>query len=335
MATGNLFLGTARRSVGDVTFYVSKGEQRSRVRRRVIANPRTTRQLVQRSVVANISRLYSLGQEIFNHSFQGYNTPADNQVRFNKVNVSRLRALMQQDIEADRDWDLCTARIGARGIAVAVPFVGLQVSEGSYAQTAFSFNADNNEFRLPAATTNEKIKDFAARVGLIPGDIYTIVAFFVSSEESDPVGVFSRVETAVPGWCLYPCAFDYAQIEVKASVTADETVINSETPMSAIFDGAHISGFEGNLLLNEGLSYYSIPLAGSIPSTMGGQALIRSRYGEDLRSTSYLVPTHTDSQSDPYYKGMRYGLTFNELQEAWGDAGTVATPDKILTGEDF
>lgn len=334
MATGNFFLGTARRSVGDVTFYVSRGEQRSRVRRRVIANPRTTRQLVQRSVVANISRLYSLGQEIFNHAFQGYNTPYDNQVRFNKVNVSRLRALMLQDIEADRDWDLCTARIGARGISVAVPFIGLQVSEGGYAQTAFTFSESDNMFRLPAPTTGEKIKDFAARVGLIPGDIYTIVAFFVSSIESDPVAIYSRVVPAYPGQCLYPCTFDYAQIEVKASVTTDETVIDANTLMSALFDAAHALNFS-TAALGDGLDFAYTPLSNSIPQTMGGQALIRSRYGEDLRSTSYLVPTSTDTQTNPYYKGMRYGLTFAELQEAWGNTGPVATPDKILTGEDF
>lgn len=334
MATGNFFLGTARRSVGDVTFYVSRGEQRSRVRRRVIANPRTTRQLVQRSVVANISRLYSLGQEIFNHSFQGYNTPYDNQLRFNKVNVSRLRALMLQDIEADRDWDLCTARVGARGISVAVPFIGMQVSEGSYPQTAFTFDSTNNEFLLPSPTTNEKVKDFAARAGLIPGDIYTLVAFFVSSAESDPVAIYSRVVPAYPGQCLYPCMFDYAQLEVKSDVLTNETVITGTSLLSVLFNGAHFRDFATAQLV-EGLTWNCCPIFQSFPDCMGGQALIRSRYGEDLRSTSYLVPSSTDSQTNPYYMGMRYGLTFAELQEAWGNTGPVATPDKILTGEDF
>ena len=48
MAKGNLILGTASRSIGDVTMYRRNGQQVSRARVRNIGNPRTEGQAKQR-----------------------------------------------------------------------------------------------------------------------------------------------------------------------------------------------------------------------------------------------------------------------------------------------
>lgn len=58
MGKGNMLLGYARGSVGDVTFYRSGGSQRSRARNRNPNNPKTEKQQTQRSRFANAVKFY-------------------------------------------------------------------------------------------------------------------------------------------------------------------------------------------------------------------------------------------------------------------------------------
>lgn len=72
MAKGNMFLGMARGKVGDVVFYRADGQQLSRVRNRNPRNPRTNAQLFQRAIMATVVQAYAAGKELFDHSFQGF-----------------------------------------------------------------------------------------------------------------------------------------------------------------------------------------------------------------------------------------------------------------------
>lgn len=96
MAKYNLFLGTATGSVGDVTMYVSGGKQVSRVRRRVIANPRSTIQIAQRVIVKTCAAAYSVMKPLVSQSFQGCSGRAANQSRFLRLNVSALRSHLEE-----------------------------------------------------------------------------------------------------------------------------------------------------------------------------------------------------------------------------------------------
>lgn len=91
MARGNLFLGTARGSLGDITMYRFDGQQVSRVRVRKIKNPQTEAQMVPRIVLATVSKAYSMMQPIVSQSFQGYEGQEKNMRRFMKMNVLQLR----------------------------------------------------------------------------------------------------------------------------------------------------------------------------------------------------------------------------------------------------
>lgn len=92
MATGNLFLGSAKRSVGDVTMYVRNGKQVSRVRRRTVSNPRTGLQLAQRCILKTVSTAYSVLAPICCQSFQGKQSKSMNQARFQRLNLDMLRS---------------------------------------------------------------------------------------------------------------------------------------------------------------------------------------------------------------------------------------------------
>lgn len=91
MAKDNLFLGTARGSVGDIVFSRLDGQQVARVRNRAPHNPQSPAQMVQRIIMSTVGKAYSLMQEITNHSFEGFEGSQGSQRKFMEFNVSILR----------------------------------------------------------------------------------------------------------------------------------------------------------------------------------------------------------------------------------------------------
>lgn len=71
MAIGNLFLGTARKTIGDIVMYRRNGEQLSRVRVRKIANPRTEAQALQRNYMAPVTKFYAPLADVLEKSWEG------------------------------------------------------------------------------------------------------------------------------------------------------------------------------------------------------------------------------------------------------------------------
>lgn len=103
MAKGNMLLGKARGSVGDLTFSVSNGEQISRAKAKSVKNPRTDAQMIQRVIMATTVQAYSGMQAIVDHSFQGvaYQGPSMN--KFNSLNSKALRSAYAAAIGKDTD----------------------------------------------------------------------------------------------------------------------------------------------------------------------------------------------------------------------------------------
>lgn len=71
MSQGNMLLGYARGSVGDVTFYRSGGSQRARARNRKPNNPRSSSQMTQRAKFASAVKFYKRAvSNFFRFAFQ-------------------------------------------------------------------------------------------------------------------------------------------------------------------------------------------------------------------------------------------------------------------------
>ncbi len=104
MSKGNLFLGQARGSVGDVTFSRMDGKQVARARNRAPKNPRSILQVLQRVCFATASKAYSAMSPIVDHSFEGLAAGTPNQSRFLVVNNGLLRDKLA-DIIAYPDLD--------------------------------------------------------------------------------------------------------------------------------------------------------------------------------------------------------------------------------------
>ena len=91
MAKGNLFLGTARKTIGDVVLYRRNGVQQSRVRVRHIANPKTEAQALQRNYMAPVTRFYSPLADVLERSWEGLNR-SESLSAFLKENVDLARS---------------------------------------------------------------------------------------------------------------------------------------------------------------------------------------------------------------------------------------------------
>lgn len=321
MAIDNIFLGLGRKSVGDVTLYRRAGKQCARVRVRNVRNPRSYKQLFTRSILSNIAQLYATGIEIFNHAFEGRSTGMECQKRFMKLNVDRLRSMMTADYNSGAEPSACKARIGARNLKVGVPFEGLQVSEGNYSQNFFVYDSAQYGFAAPAVSDGETVAAYARRVGLVPDDIYTFVCFDVSPDK-DYMANYGPEAPTNHLMAIYPCYMAYAQLKVHADILSDNTPLTSTSLLLSLFDyygGEDVS----EVMVSEAVTQ----LAVLTHMSCGGIACIRSKWGTDLRSTSFLQPSHED--------GFDFGITYHLLEQAWGDQAGINRADLILDGDNF
>lgn len=89
MSHGNMLLGYARGSVGDVTFYRSGGSQRARARNRKPNNPRSSSQMTQRAKFASAVKFYKRAvSNFFRFAYQD-----------KKGNESDYNAFMRHNIQ--------------------------------------------------------------------------------------------------------------------------------------------------------------------------------------------------------------------------------------------
>lgn len=92
MSKGNMLLGMARGKVGDLVFTRRNGEQITRPRVRVVNNPKTEGQQIQRMIFASCIWAYQKLRSVCDHSFEGVKYGADSQAKFMSENLKALRA---------------------------------------------------------------------------------------------------------------------------------------------------------------------------------------------------------------------------------------------------
>ena len=329
MAKGNLFQGMGRGKVGDVVFSRLNGEQISRVRNRHPKNPRSNSQLYQRAIMATVMQAYSAGKAIFDHSFEGYAVGAQNQRRFLSLNAKMLRQLVATDINTPLKGDAQKARVVAPGVSVPVanPFI---ISRGSYQQNLFTFDSTKVEFKLPEAASEETVAQYAARVGLVAGDIYT---FVVLAEKKD-IAYESNIHDDILSFQNY-CSFGFVRLIVKDGLSnVNDAAEGYDQLFSVQTSGgdfersdAQLRDFEislglgiGNMLSNNASDY----------TNTGAIGLIRSRLDQDLRSDSVLYVKYGTTAED------MFGIASEYILDEWKNATTsVGDSDLILEGGDI
>lgn len=321
MAKGNLFLGTASGKVGDVVMYRANGEQCSRVRNRHPRNPNSTKQAIQRAVLATVAQLYSIGQELFDHSFQGKSVGRESQRFFLKRNADILRAAVIADLNAGNAGAACAARVVAPGLTCAVPFVGALVANGNYDNRVFGWNASSYGYSIPApASAQETVGEYATRVGLVAGDIYTFG--YISNNSDTDAPLFSvNHQSKYAG--VYRAYFGYIQFLVPETIFNSSELVTGKK-LSEVFE---VAG--GNVDLSDLVTIGGgqlIDLMNLCGDDEGCIFCIRSRWDSDLRSTSFLMPGTAE---------MAYGLATDSLLPAWRDKAGLNDVELILDGSNF
>lgn len=163
MAKGNLLLGTAGNSVGDVVMYRREGAQVSRVRVRKIKNPKTDAQSLQRAAFSPVAKFYSPLAVVLERSFEGL-SKMKSYNKFLKTNIDLARA---------NGWLL------PKGTGFfPLPY---KLSQGSLPSIQLEYSGATNGFFIPWADVDASpttIGDLSAHFvanGYRNGDVVTII----------------------------------------------------------------------------------------------------------------------------------------------------------------
>ena len=232
MAKGNLILGTAKNSVGDVVMYRREGAQITRVRVRNVKNPKTNAQSFQRAIMAPIAKFYSPLSVVLERSFEGL-SKAKSHNKFNQVNANLARK---------NKWAL------PKGTGFfPLPYV---LSEGTLPSLSY-YVEGNLSMQTPGLTAENAtiggLSTSLATLGLKDGDVITIL---VVGQTSTGSNVFSYVPKTVQFVVDSTSTKTFAQAFGSAwEVTVSGGAINIETTDgSSMKAGAIIAArFDGNM----------------------------------------------------------------------------------------
>lgn len=219
MAKGNMLLGMARGSVGDVTFYRDGGLQRARSRNRQPNNPRSNKQQTQRALFANCVKFYKLTASKF------YKFAYENK----KVNESYYNAFMRENLKR--------GVMMSKSAFYTEPYPALGnwlMSRGSLA-TINNANDDTTQspiFDLGAAWTgipDDKVTIAAMSSAMIAtgryevGDIITMVRFSTKS-------LGQALPSVTPDATKLQSLFEYFQFLVDPNNTQKFLDLFGDTP---------------------------------------------------------------------------------------------------------
>ena len=320
MSKGNLFLGQGRGSVGDVVFYRANGQQLARSRNRSPRNPKTDAQLLQRAISATIVQAYKSGKVIFDHSFEGKQVPVGNQRRFLSVNMRKLRAAVISELATPAATS--NARVASPGTTYPVPW-SYRISEGSLIQNLFEVTAVTEgqdiglKVKMVAAQEGETVAQYAARLNLAAGEIYTLVGFAINNEQSGSDDLISR-----------EASFGFSRLIMKDISTS--TVAMSAATYGDFFT-VDTSGAQLPLatLVSANLDITQIVPGASTPT--GSIGVIRSNENSGLRSTSDMVcPFEIDNSLENIW-----GVAPINLFTAWSRESSGLQSPLILEGGGF
>lgn len=272
MATGNMLLGQARGSVGDLTFYRRSGKQVTRAKATQVSNPKSTAQMIQRMIFATAAAAYSRLRSICDHSFENVQYGAKSQARFMSLNLARLRA----NYSAPADIDLVDSIAYAARNDAAYSGQGLIIARGSLPEILVSKDDDNDGILLGFGTTiagaTPTISDVLTALNAIPGDQITIVAMqdIGGGDTFTPVIMKSRYV-------------------VDANATSEQLATAWDpTGAAAAFDSVKTQVGECRLVSNGAGKPMYVMAAGEEPIA-AGVILSRQEGGKWLRSNAVLV----------------------------------------------
>lgn len=181
-----MLLGLSRKKLGDIVFYRSDGQQRARVRVRVIKNPRSAKQAVQRMVLATASKTLAALRGLYNHSFENVAVGTPSLRYAQRILMEGYRAKAAAGISgAGANGN--QAEFAIKGAPIAGCFAGMPLTKGRLTFKAISLQEVDSEgadgLIMTTGTLAESISTQAAyvaelaKLGIEPGDQLTFVCY--------------------------------------------------------------------------------------------------------------------------------------------------------------
>lgn len=330
MGKGNLLQGMGRGKLGDTVFYRAMGSQMFRVRNRIVKNPKSVGQQIQRSLMATVTKAYSQLQVICNHSFENVAYGAASQSYFVKKNLDLLRkaavAYTENNLSGIGEYNM--PYIVAPGTVASVCPNKLVISEGSLQQTAFTVEDgqwDSAMVVQPSLGGQAKTKEFLESLG---DRMYTLV---VVRAQSPILGTRADKQ----GNALWSTEILYSRIKRNDVPLASEDA-------AKVIDGTIIKylTIETNMKKSDGLYDW---FAGEAPFNSEDIAccVIASKFDgrKWLRSSESLVINKNGNFGETNAEvktGSAFGLDFAFGLDLWtGTSQSLATSDKLLNGGKF
>ena len=321
-----MFQGQARGSVGDVVFYRMDGKQISRVRNREPKNPRSQAQLAQRAITATVMRAYSAGKEIFDHSFEGKPVPMGSMREFLSLNMNALRQALAYDLEV-KPTSHINVILNAPKTNSPVPNQYI-ISKGSLNENFFTITdptqTDQDALvKTPAALEGETLMEYAQRVGLHVGDIFTFVGFTSDYNQT----VFTTPNGNGSGAYQEMGKFFYVRLIVTDAINSELPV--EDQMVGNIFEISGSSNVDNTIFFESHLAGLAANAQQMLTFTEPGEqaiaiGCIRSDVNEKYRSNETLHWTKWNNV---------LGIDWQNLFLAWTkDATRIGTSDLILEG---
>lgn len=233
-----MLLGLARKKLGDVVFYRSEGQQRSRVRVREIKNPRSAKQSMQRMILATAAKMAAAYEPLVNHSFEGVAVGVASVRHFRSLAMQALRATASLSVSENPDAP--AADFAIKGAPIVGGLDGLPISRGSLGMKSPTFDANeefgfNITYPLATITTQAQYEAALAEIGLVPGDQLTLVQLMINTDI--PVATFGKESNFAQG-------VRYARVTFKSELPENfsGTLVVGDT-----FNSALIESQQGNM----------------------------------------------------------------------------------------
>lgn len=331
MAKGNLIMGTARGKLGEVVFSRQNGQQVSRQYIRNPKNPKTQGQQIQRAIMATVSKMYGMGKEIFDHSFQGKGVPAGSMRRFLKVNADALRSTIVYHIENQSEPEESFGWVCSPNALSAAPNEYI-ISEGTFKSSPFTKLNKNNGTYGEFAGLNKvyantlTVKQLFELFNIEAGDIFTMV---VLSAEEDSMTQLTSPTTHFGTLRLIARQLDAAIANTPVSTaTLGEAFKISSKGLSA----AAVTNVADNPLWTEtanvvtGIVLFNLSEVlptGQIPACVGW---IASHEGSKERSSATMAMCSTLTAD-------YWSVAAIDLISAWSAGTSYAPSDLYLEGQ--
>lgn len=331
MGKGNLLQGMGRGKLGDTVFYRQNGSQMFRVRNRMVKNPKSTGQQIQRSLMATVTKAYSQLQIICNHSFENVAYGAASQSYFVKKNLDLLRkaafAYTENNLSGIGKYNM--PYIVAPGTTATVCPNKLLISEGSLLQDVFTIGGgvEGEQLSITASVGSKATaKTFLDAIGK---KMYTLVLVRAKS----PI---LGTRTDKQGTALWRTEVLFSRIRRNDVQISEEDAVKT---LDVIGDGiSKYITIETNMNANDDAYKWYADGASSYSSEDIACCIIASDWNgrKWLRSTESLfvnLSGNINTETSVVVNGSAFGLDFAYGLGLWTNTNTsMVTSDKLLNG---